>query len=290
MTFAQIFSLSKQFINWLLFLILCLIWGSSFMLMKWGMYDANQQPVLSPYDVAALRMLSSGLVMLPFLPAALRKMPEGSWKAVLLSGWLGSFFPAFLFTIAETKIDGALAGSLNALTPLFVIITGALFFQVKTNRQKLMGVLVGFAGCMLLTYANTSRSLGYVAYTGFVLLATLFYGINVNMVQQKLRNVGSLHIAAVAFSGLIPPALIILFFTGYFHLPLTEEKYLLGTSASAVLGVLGTAIASILFYMLVKRAGGLFASLVTYGVPFVAIGWGLYVPTVPSVGSFSHSC
>lgn len=246
------------------------------MLMKWGMYDANQQPVLSPFDVAALRMLSSGLVMLPFLPSALRKMPKGSWKAVLLSGWLGSFFPAFLFTIAETKIDGALAGSLNALTPLFVIITGALFFQVKTNQQKLMGVLVGFGGCMLLTYANTNRSLGYVAYTGFVLLATLFYGINVNMVQQKLRNVGSLHIAAVAFTGLIPPSLIVLFFSGYFNLPLTEEKYILGTSASAVLGVLGTAIASILFYMLVKRAGGLFASLVTYGVPFVAIGWGLY--------------
>ncbi|HCT22801.1 MAG TPA: permease, partial [Chitinophagaceae bacterium] len=276
MTFAQIFYLSKQLLNWLLFLILCLIWGSSFMLMKWGMYDANQQPVLSPFDVAALRMLSSGLVMLPFLPAALRKMPKGSWKAVLLSGWLGSFFPAFLFTIAETKIDGALAGSLNALTPLFVIITGALFFQVKTNRQKLTGVLVGFAGCMLLTYANTNRSLGYVAYTGFVLLATLLYGINVNMVQQKLRNVGSLHIAAVAFTGLIPPALIVLFFSGYFHLPLTEEKYMLGTSASAVLGILGTAIASIMFYMLVKRAGGLFASLVTYGVPFVAIGWGIY--------------
>ncbi len=246
------------------------------MLMKWGMYDANQQPVLSPFDVAALRMLSSGLVMLPFLPSALRKMHKGSWKAVLLSGWLGSFFPAFLFTIAETKIDGALAGSLNALTPLFVIITGALFFQVKTNQQKLMGVLVGFGGCMLLTYANTNRSLGYVAYTGFVLLATLFYGINVNMVQQKLRNVGSLHIAAVAFTGLIPPSLIVLFFSGYFNLPLTEEKYILGSSASAVLGVLGTAIASILFYMLVKRAGGLFASLVTYGVPFVAIGWGLY--------------
>ncbi len=259
-----------------MFFILCLIWGSSFILMKWGLYDAHQQPVLSAYHVAALRMLSSGIVMLPFLFKALKEIPKTVVGYVLLSGLLGSFFPAFLFCIAETKIDGALAGSLNALTPLFVIITGVLFFKIATSKQKILGVIIGIIGCALLTYADHSRSLGYIAFTGFVILATIFYGINVNMVQKKLQGVRSINIAALAFAGLIPASLFVLFFTGYFQLPLSETKYVYSTSSSCILGILGTAVASILFYMLVKRAGGLFASLVTYGIPFVAIGWGIY--------------
>ena len=214
--------------------------------------------------------------MLPFLFHALKKIPKKTIGYVLFSGWLGSFIPAFLFCIAETKIDGALAGSLNSLTPLFVIVSGFLFFNIKTNQQNIIGVLVGLVGCVILTYADYSRPFGYVAYSGFIILATFLYGINVNMVHKKLANVTSIHIATVAFTGLIPPALIVLFFTGYFNLPLSEHKYILSTLSSCVLGVMGTAVASVLFYVFVKRAGGLFASLVTYGVPFIAILWGIY--------------
>jgi drug/metabolite transporter (DMT)-like permease len=244
--------------------------------MKWGMYGANQQLVLSPYHVAALRMLSSGLVMLPFLIKSLKVLPRKTISYVLLSGWLGSFFPAFLFCIAETKIDGALTGSLNSLTPLFVIITGSMFFQIRTSTKKIMGVLIGLSGSALLVYINISQPPGYLAYTGFVILATFLYGINVNMVYKKLTGVTSTHIAAVAFTGLIPPSLVVLFITGYFKLPLANHPYAISTLASCILGVVGTALASVLFYVLVKRAGGLFASLVTYGIPFVAILWGIY--------------
>jgi drug/metabolite transporter (DMT)-like permease len=266
----------SKLVNWLLFVVLCLIWGSSFMLMKWGMYDSNHKAVLSPYDVAALRMLSSGIVMLPFVYGALKQMPKGIIRYVLLSGLLGSFFPAFLFCIAETKIGGALAGSLNALTPLFVIITGALLFKIPTTKVKIVGVVIGILGCALLTYAKKGTGADDISFTGFVLIATIMYGINVNMVHQKLHGVRSTHIAAVAFCGLIPFSLMVLRGTGYFQLPLTESKYALSTLASCILGIMGTAVASIMFYMLVKKAGGLFASLVTYGIPFVAIGWGIY--------------
>jgi drug/metabolite transporter (DMT)-like permease len=268
--------MSSKFISWALFIILCIIWGSSFILMKWGMYDANLHPVLSPYDVAALRMLSSGVVMLPFLNQSLKGLPKKIIPYVLLSGWLGSFFPAFLFCVAETKIDGGLTGSLNSLTPLFVIVTGFMFFGVKTSTKKISGVIIGLTGSALLLYANITRPPGYLAYTGFVILATFLYGINVNMVHKKLAGVRSVQIAAIAFTGLIPPALIVLFTTGYFHLPLTEHKYAMSTLSSCVLGIMGTAVASVLFYVLVKKAGGLFASLVTYGIPFIAILWGVY--------------
>ncbi len=240
------------------------------------MFDQNNLPVLSAYHVAALRILSSGIIMLPFLRKALKEIPKKLLVYVLLSGWLGSFFAAFLFCIAESKIDGSLAGSLNALTPLFVAFTGTLFFKVKTSSKKIVGIIVGLIGCALLTYANYSKPFAYIAYGGFVILATLFYGVNVNMVQKKLGSIRSTSIAALAFTGLIPPSLFVLIVTGYFNLPLSEQAYSISTFYSCVLGVLGTALASILFYMLVKRAGGLFASLVTYGIPFVAIAWGIY--------------
>lgn len=244
--------------------------------MKLGLYDGDKQSVLSAYHVAALRMLSSGIVMLPFLFKALKEIPKNVVVYVLLSGLLGSFFPAFLFCIAETKIDGALTGSLNALTPLFVIITGSLFFKISTTKQKVIGVVIGIIGCGLLTYADYSKPFGNISFTGFVIVATILYGVNVNMIQKKLIGVRSTNIAALAFVGLIPFSLLVLYFTDYFNLPLTETRFLTSTLSSAILGIFGTAIASVLFYMLVKSSGGLFASLVTYGIPFVAIGWGLY--------------
>ena len=272
----QIKTMNNKFISWGIFILLCFIWGSSFILMKWGMYDANQQSVLSPYNVAALRMLSAGIVMLPFLPGTLRALSKKTVLYVLLSGWIGTLFPAFLFCIAETKIDGALAGSLNALTPLFVIVTGILFFRIRTSAKHVLGVIIGLLGCGLLFYANYSRPMGYIAFGGFVILATFFYGINVNMVYKKLARVPSLQIATLAFTGLIPPALLVLLITGYFKLPLADHTYAISTLASCILGIAGTALASFLFYILVKKSGGLFASLVTYGIPFVAILWGVY--------------
>lgn len=268
--------MNNKFISWGIFVLLCFIWGSSFQLMKWGMFDENGQPILSPYNVAALRLLSSGIVMLPFLPGALKVLPGKIIFYTLINGFIGSFFPAFLFCIAETKIDGALAGSLNSLTPLFVLINGAIFFGIKTSKKHIWGVIIGLLGCGLLFYANNNRPLGYITFGGFILLATFLYGINVNMVFKTLAGVSSVHIATLSFTGLIIPSLIVLFITGYFNLPLAQHTYLIGTAASCILGIIGTALASFLFYILVKRAGGLFASLVTYGIPFIAILWGIY--------------
>ena len=155
-------------------------------------------------------------------------------------------------------------------------ISGALFFGTKTGSDKLIGVMIGIAGSALLLYSNKNVSGGHLSYTGFVVLATLLYGINVNMVHKKLSGVSSVQIAAIAFTGLIPPALIVLLSTGYFQQPLSEHTYIMSTIASSVLGIVGTALASVLFYVLVKKAGGLFASLVTYGIPFIAILWGVY--------------
>jgi drug/metabolite transporter (DMT)-like permease len=262
--------LRDKLINWSLFTILSLIWGSSFILMKEGM------KTLTPYHVASLRILSAGVVLIPFARKALLQVPKEKMLLVILSGLLGSFFPAYLFCIAETRIDSSLAGIMNALTPLFTIIIGIAFFQLQAGRRKIIGVLVGFIGLCLLIAPKGDFRFEDFSYSLLVLLATVFYGINVNMVGRHMQGVGSLNIASLAFVFLIIPTLIILYITGYFALPLLQTALIISTLASVVLGVFGTAIASILFYMLVKRAGTLFASMVTYGIPFIAVLWGLW--------------
>ena len=195
---------------------------------------------------------------------------------MLLSGLLGNFFPAFLFCIAETKIDSALAGTLNVLTPIFVILSGIVIYKNKFPVNKIWGIIIGLAGSFLLFLTKKNDDSGQVLYAGLIVLATIFYGININMVQHQLKGVSSSIIASFAFTALSIPSAIILYATGYFSLPLGNEAFIKATAASCTLGVAGTAIASIIYYMLMKRGGPIFASLVTYGIPFVAMAWGVY--------------
>ena len=263
--------MNKNLVNWLLFTALSVIWGSSFILMKIGL--DNQ---LSPYQVAALRMVSAGLVLSPVAVKYIRNIPSNKLLIVLLSGTLGSLLPSFLFCMAEDGIDSSLAGTLNCLTPIFVIVTGVLFFKIKTSTNKIIGIAIAFSGSVLLLISKGHmQESQHLVYVSFVVLATILYGINVNLVGRHLGNISSLQIAAVALSLNAIPAFVVLIYTGYFMLPLTGHKYLLATGAASLLGIVGTAIATIIFYMLVKRAGGIFASMVTYGIPFIAIGWGV---------------
>lgn len=260
--------------RWLLFILLCIIWGSSFILMKLGMFASTGKSLLSPFQVASLRILTSGIILLPFAAGAYRKIPGKDRGLVLVSGWLGSFIPAILFCMAEQKISSALAGTLNAATPLSTLIVGWVLYRIPVAVSRFLGIMIGFGGCALLFLLKKDGITGNNLFGLMVLLATLCYGWNAHLVKQRLEGVSSLDIASLAFSGLIPFSLIILWFTGYFSLNFEERDILKASGAATLLGVLGTAIASILFYRLVKTAGPLFASLVTYGIPFVAIGWG----------------
>jgi drug/metabolite transporter (DMT)-like permease len=261
--------MQQKWINWLVFALLSLVWGSSFVLIKEGLRS------FSPYQVASLRMLFAGLVLVPFAIKALPQIPKEKMGLVLISGVAGNFIPAFLFCIAETQIDSSLAGILNSLTPLFTILVGISFFKVQTNITKIIGVIIGFIGLCFLFAAGKDMSMRNMSYAGLVLMATLFYGINVNMVGRYLQNIGALNIASVAFSFLVLPSAAILFFTGYFNNNFTNQTVMQSTLASAVLGIVGTSLASILFYYLIKRAGVIFGSLVTYGIPIVAVCWGM---------------
>jgi drug/metabolite transporter (DMT)-like permease len=257
-------------LHWLLFIALSLVWGSSFFLMKEGL------KALNAFEVASIRIASAGIVLLPFLPASLRGIPRKKARVVMLSGVLGTFLPAYLFCVAETRLDSALAGILNALTPLFTLVVGAFFFHNTVPAKKWFGVFLGFAGMVLLMLSGGKAiGWGYMGYASYILLATLLYGVNVNLVNKYLHDIASLHIATVAFAVLLLPALGVLWYTGFFAEAGQAPGWGKAVAASAVLGILGTALASVLFYMLLKKAGPVFASMVTYGIPFVAVGWGI---------------
>jgi drug/metabolite transporter (DMT)-like permease len=261
--------MQDKWTNWLVFALLSVVWGSSFILMKEGL------KAFTPYQVASLRMLSAGVILLPFAYKALKIIPSKKMGLVILSGILGNFIPAYLFCIAETQIDSSLAGILNSLTPMFTIIVGVLFFNVKTSMIKVIGMIIGFVGLSFLLAAGKDVSLHNLSFAGLVLLATLFYGINVNIVGRYMQQLGSLNVVSVAFAFLIIPSICVLYFTGYFKNNFSDPLVIRSLMASSILGIVGTSIATILFYFLVKRAGIVFGSLVTYGIPVIAVVWGV---------------
>lgn len=231
---------------------------------------------LSAYQIASLRIVAAGIVLLPIAVKQVRKIPAPKLGLVFLSGAIGSLIPAYLFCIAEEEIDSSLAGTLNCLTPIFVIITGVLFFKINPPVEKITGILVAFAGSFLLLLSKGHmQESKHLIYVSLVILATVLYGFNVNMVSKYLQDISSFHLAAVALVLNAVPAAIILYLSGYFGLSFSTPGFLLATGASTLLGVIGTALATIIFYQLVKAAGGIFASMVTYGIPVVAIFWGI---------------
>ncbi len=253
--------------SWVLFTVLALLWGSSFILMKEGAKN------LTGWQIGGIRILAASVVFLPFAVAAIRKIPASKIPLIVLTGVLGNLFPAFLFGIAiQQQIQSSLAGILNSLTPLFVIIIGALFFKKLVPRQKVVGVLIGFVGLVLLSISRGPVTLSEVGFTLLILLATLFYGLNVNIITTYLKGVDPFRMATVSIASLFLPTLIVLLLN---PVSLATDAERQSVAACVALGILSSSVATALYYILIKKAGGLFASLVTYAVPVVAIFWGL---------------
>jgi drug/metabolite transporter (DMT)-like permease len=266
--------MSNKFISWTIFVLLCFIWGSSFILMHYSKDD------LTASQIASVRIFSAGLVFLPFAVFHINKLPRRKIGWVIVAGIFGNLLPAFLFAIAIAKnIDSSLAGILNSLTPVCVALIGIVFFKDKIQTQKIAGVLVGFFGLVLLTLLpvllnQKSISASNIGYSFLIFLATISYGINVNLFSHFMKELNPVHVATTSLAFLTIPTAIVLWQQGFFQLDFANPGLRKAIAASALLGIMGSAIATALFYILVQKAGALFASLVTYGIPFVALFWG----------------
>lgn len=262
--------MSSTLQKWILFLSLSFIWGSSFILMKKGLEH------LTAFQVASVRIVLSGLLLIPISIRGYRHIPREKIVYVFLSGSLGSLLPAYLFCFAETRIDSALAGMLNSLTPVFVIITGVMFFKMKPSFRVIFGITIALSGSVLLFLSRSESGVNSdIDYIVFVVAATICYGLNVNLVHRYLHNIPSLQVVAMALSLNAIPALVALYLSGYFSLDFRNTGVISSTLFTFLLGAGGTVVASLLFYVLIKKAGVVFSSMVTYGIPFVAIFWGI---------------
>lgn len=262
--------MNTEKLKWILLIGLSVIWGSSFILIKKSLEHFN------PYEVGALRVLISGIVLMPYAISKIKQFPSQHLKWLILAAVSGNFIPMFLFPMAETEISSSIAGIINSMMPIFVIIVGSLVWKFSTSRRQLLGVLVSFSGaCILALGGGDSGELKIVPIL-LLLLATLMYAISTTTVKSKLYEVPATVMSAFVFSFvLILPSLIALVFSGFFRNFDLNEGTLQGLGFVAMLSVFGTGLAMMMNYKLLSVSTPLFASTVTLLMPIVAIIWGI---------------
>lgn len=274
--FDKIFFLTKTNPTHVLVLaILALTWGSSFILMKRGLADAQGNPIFSPDQVASLRLTIAGISLLPLSLPVFRKIPWKDLKWILLVGLTGSGIPAFLFTHSQKFLDSSIAGILNSLTPLFTLLIGVFIFKRSSNSRQISGVVLGLVGAVgLISLRGFGNSDNWM-FSLLIVAGTVCYGLSVNIVQAKLAHLKALRITALAQLFLVIPAITIALSTGVPEVITTHPKGLESFGYIAILALAGTALANILYFWLTQQTTALFASSVTYLMPLVAVGWGL---------------
>ncbi|MBU3714651.1 MAG: DMT family transporter [Ferruginibacter sp.] len=227
--------MNNRLVNWLIFFSVSFIWGSSFILMKEGLKN------LSAFEVASIRIVTSGLVLFPVFISSLTEIARKKLGLVFLSGLLGSFFPAYLFCIAEGSVDSALAGTLNSLTPVFVLFTGMVFWRTQISGNMILGVAVAFLGSILLFFSQKNIiHHSNLLHVFLIILASFCYGLNVNLVQRYLSGIPSLKIVSMALFFCAIPAFFILFFSGFFKRELLNHEILSSIGYASLLGLGGT--------------------------------------------------
>lgn len=259
-------------LKWIFLGILSLVWGSSFILIKKGLVG------LTALQVGSLRTVFAALFLMVIGLRSLKEIKGKQWKWIAFSGFFGTFFPAYLFSFAETEIDSAIVAILNSTTPLLSMLLGVFIFEAPFFKRKLYGVLIGLAGTtgLVLSGAAVNPDQNYW-YSGLVILASLFYGFNANVIKKHLQTIPAMAITTGNFMVILIPALIVLASTGFFSMEvLSAPAASLSLLYIAILGIIGTGAALIIFNRLIQISDPVFSTSVTYLVPVVALGWGVF--------------
>jgi drug/metabolite transporter (DMT)-like permease len=254
---------NKTIVAWLLLCLLATMWGSSFIIMKKALV------VFTPMQIGALRIMSAGLVFLPWIISRRKEYPKEKTRYFLASGFLGYFFPAFLFALAGTRVNSSLIGALNSCTPLFVLMVGALFFQQIIKRWQAIGLILGFIGSIVLILSASKDGLSFNnPYALLVVLSALMYGFNVNITSKHLSTINPVLVSAWTLCSVAILAGITLFTTDF--LSRVNSQILTPLFLVILLGAINSGIAAIIFNYILQIASPVFASSVTYLIPILA--------------------
>lgn len=267
-------------LKWLFLGGLSLIWGSSFILIKKGLVT------LSGLQVGSLRIIFAAIFLLLIGFPNLHKIPKQKWKFIALTSLFGTFIPAFLFAVAQQHISSSVSAVLNSLTPLNTLLLGILAFGMDFKKTQIWGVFVGLLGCIILILSGAANNPEQnYWYATLIIVATVCYALNVNLIKKHLSDLSPLSISTGNFSVMIFPALIILISTGFFEktfdFEVQKSIFFIG-----VLGVIGTGIANIIFFKLIQISSPVFATSVTYLIPVVAFFWGILDHETLSITQF----
>jgi len=255
----------------ILLLVLSLIWGTSFILIKQGL------KIFSPDMVGALRVTAASFFLIPLALPRLKELKPGDTLKLFLSGLMGIFIPAFLFAFAQTRLDSSLTGILNTLSPLWTMIIGALFFTQRFRGYAILGIIISFFGAILLALSRSGGTItGINVYALLIVAACALYGANLNWVKFKVHDLGSITITSVSLLLIGPLAAAYLFLFTDFTLVLTHTPGAWKAFGFIVLlALMSTAIAGLLFNKLLRISSPLYTSSVTYIMPVVAVMWGV---------------
>ena len=256
--------------KWLYLFLLSLIWGSSYILIKRGLVG------LSPIELGSARIVISTLFLLILGFKSLKGLSRYQWKWLVITGFLGTFFPSFFFAFAQRYINSSVAAILNSLTPIFTVLVGITLFATRMLARQFLGVLLGFIGSLGLVLGgaqiNSDQPVGHVL---LIISASMCYAINIHFLKHKLSEVSPMAMTLGNFIAILPPALILLFISDFFSLQnLQKSQVIKSLGFVATLAFFGTAIAKVMFNRFVKIASTVFASSVTYTLPIVALFWG----------------
>lgn len=264
------FSSESPFLSWFLLIVLAIIWGSSFILIKKGLDS------FSAAQVGTIRISFAFLVMLPFALKSIGNVFKIYWKKIFILGMFSNLFPAILFATAETGLSSSLAGILNALTPIMTLIAGILFFSTKVKMLQLLGLIIGFIGSFALSFIDSVGEMGeFNHFALYVILATMMYGFSGNFIKKYLTGIHPVTLTALAVFTIGPFSIIFLFTTDFVSRLSVIDGAWVSLGYLFLLGAIGTALALVLFNKLIQNTTAVFASSVTYLIPIMAVVWGI---------------
>lgn len=263
--------MNNQQQKWFYLIILSIVWGSSFILMKKALLG------VTPIQLGALRMIFTATFLLSVASSSIKKIKKRHWKYIIYTALAGTFIPGFLFAFAITTIDSSIVSILNSFTPFNTLILGSIFFGFAFKKAQLYGVLIGLVGTsvLILKGADLHPNQNYW-FALLIIVASVGYAFNANMLKKYLSDLDALAITTGNFLLLILPATIVLFCTDFFETFDFENEVLMHSLGYIViLSVVGTGIAKTIYNKLVHISDPVFSSSVTYLIPLVAIFWGV---------------
>ena len=256
--------------KWFYLAALSFIWGSSFILIKKGLVG------LTAIELGSIRIIISAFVLVPFTFKRLKEITFKQWTWIIISAFVGSFFPAFLFAFAEQEIDSSVASILNSIVPLNTIIIGLVLFGIKSTKRQIIGVLLGFFGAyqLIISGINLNPDQNYF-YSGLVIICSFLYAFNVNIIKKYLQELSAVAIATGHFIVILIPSVIVLLISDFNFEKLQNPQTQTSLFYVTLLAIFGTTLAKILFNKLINISSAVFASSVTYSMLIVSIFWGV---------------